>query len=88
MRKMLFGPLVHAENRGLADLGPREIGLSIPIVVLFVWIGVQPNAFLDKTSASIDLVLERVDEVREDLRVGKAPLPVSETRDEAREVGR
>ncbi|MFT5155184.1 MAG: NADH-quinone oxidoreductase subunit M, partial [Planctomycetota bacterium] len=53
-RKMLFGPVVHPENEGLSDLNAREVSLMMPIVVLCVWIGVQPSAFMDKTSASID----------------------------------
>ena len=71
-RKLLFGPVVHAENRTLTDLNGREIGLMVPVVLLCLWIGVQPNAFLDKTSASIDVVLERLDEARADQRVGRA----------------
>ncbi|MFT5051686.1 MAG: NADH-quinone oxidoreductase subunit M [Chlamydiales bacterium] len=71
-RKMLFGPLERDENRNLKDLMPREIGLMIPIVLACVWIGVQPNPFLDKTASSIDAVLERVEAARADLEVGQA----------------
>jgi len=71
-RKMLFGPLEREENRSLKDLMPREIGLMLPIVLACVWIGVQPNPFLDKTASSIDAVMERVDAARAELQVGQA----------------
>ena len=63
-RRVLFGPVVHAENKKLTDLVGREMGLMIPIVVLIVWIGVAPNAFLDRTAGSVDLVLQRVEDAR------------------------
>ena len=63
-RKMLFGPLVHSENRALTDLGGREIGLMVPIVVLCVWIGVQPNTFLSRTDGSLRDVQARIDRAR------------------------
>jgi NADH-quinone oxidoreductase subunit M len=63
-RKLLFGPVVHDENRRLPDLSGREVGLMVPIVLLCVWIGVQPNAFMDKTGPSIDLVLQRLEDAR------------------------
>lgn len=63
-RKMLFGPLTVAANRKLADLNSREIGLMLPLVLLCVWIGLQPNYFMDKTEGSIDVLVERIDELR------------------------
>ena len=63
-RKVLWGPVVHAANRSLSDLKPREIALMLPIVVLCVWIGVAPTGFLDKGKASLDLVLQRVERAR------------------------
>ena len=64
MRKMLFGPLIHAENRRLSDVGGREIALMVPLVVLVVWIGVAPNVFLDRTAGSIDALVQRIDRAR------------------------
>jgi NADH-quinone oxidoreductase subunit M len=64
MRKMLFGPLIHAENKRLTDLGAREIVLMVPIVVLVVWIGVAPNVFLSRTTGSIDALVRRIDRAR------------------------
>jgi NADH-quinone oxidoreductase subunit M len=63
-RKLLFGPLTHAENKGLNDINWREAGLMLPIVVLCFWIGVAPNVFLSRTDASVDQLLSRIDAQR------------------------
>ena len=63
-RRVLWGPVTHAENAKLSDLSLREVGLMLPLVALVVWIGVAPNAFLDKGKGSLDLVLNRVREAR------------------------
>ena len=68
-RRMLFGPLVHEENRHLSDLGKREVGLMLPLVALSVWIGVQPNALLDKCAPALEGILERVEEARFEARL-------------------
>jgi NADH-quinone oxidoreductase subunit M len=63
-RRLLFGPLRHEENRNLADLDAREIGLMLPIVALIFWIGVAPAPFLDKSAPAVDAVVERVKHAR------------------------
>lgn len=74
-RRVLFGQLVHEENRGLRDLATREIGLMLPIVALIVWIGVAPNHFLSRTDATLDDLMRRVDAARQ-ASVGRAEPPV------------
>ena len=63
-RRVLFGPLVHEENKTLSDLTPREIGLMMPLVVLVVWIGVKPDAFLHKTSGTLNALQQRIEDAR------------------------
>ncbi|MFT5290236.1 MAG: NADH-quinone oxidoreductase subunit M [Planctomycetota bacterium] len=63
-RRVLFGPVIHEANRKLADLTPREILTMTPLCVLVVWIGVQPNYFLGKSDASIDLLHQRLEMAR------------------------
>jgi len=77
-RRMLFGPLTLEANREVTDIGRREIGLMLPIVVLVVWMGVQPNAFLSRTEGTLDALVERVDRERDRRRVVQlepAPAP-------------
>jgi len=70
-RRTLFGPVIHEENRRVADLGAREIGLMLPLVALAVWIGVRPNAFLDKSAGSIDELSRRIEHARAIHEIGR-----------------
>lgn len=63
-RKMLFGPIIHSENRVLPDLNAREIALMLPVLALIVWIGVAPNPFLDTSKGSVDQLMRRIDAAR------------------------
>jgi len=60
-RRVLFGALDKDENKALTDINKREIGLMLPLVVLAIWIGVQPNHFLDKTAGTLDALNERIE---------------------------
>ncbi len=63
-RRVIFGPIVHEANAKLRDMNGRELGLCVPILVLCVWIGVAPNAFLGKLDGSIDALVLRLDDAR------------------------
>ena len=76
-RKMLYGPVVHEENRALSDLNTREVALMVPVVALIVWIGVKPSYFMDRTEASIAQVVERIDRAREAQRVADLGTPAA-----------
>ena len=69
-RKVLFGPVVHEENRGLADLTAREVGLMVPLVLLVVWIGIRPGTFLDKTEGTLTELQQRIEDARGERTVG------------------
>ncbi len=58
--RVFFGPIVHEENRHMADLNPREVTLLIPLAVLMVVLGFYPRPFLDKTAPVTDHILEVV----------------------------
>jgi len=59
-QRVIFGRVTHEENRGLADLGPREWIILVPILVFIVWIGVYPAPFTDKTEATVSALLGQV----------------------------
>ena len=63
-RRMLFGPITRPENERLEDLSSREIGLMVPVVVLCVWIGLAPGAFLGRTEATVGQIVERLEAER------------------------
>ncbi len=56
-QRMFFGPLTRAENINLKDLSGREIGLVVPLIILFAWIGFQPNTFLQVSERSTEAVV-------------------------------
>lgn len=79
-RRVLFGPVVHEENRGLADVNGRELVTLVPLVVLALWIGVQPRAFLSKTEGSLDRLSERIEEARQRHATRSASLTLPDLR--------
>ena len=70
-RRVLFGPVVHEENKSLKDLGARELLTLAPLVMLCVWIGVAPRSFIQKSSGSLDRIAERVEHAKQILSVGR-----------------
>ena len=74
-RRVLFGPIVHEENRELKDLGARELAILAPLCALCVWIGVAPNNLIHKSSGSLDRIAQRVERAREEMRVSRLELP-------------
>ena len=58
VRRVLFGPVVHDENRDLPDLNRREVLVLAPLLALVFLIGLFPNLFLDKTRATVDAYVE------------------------------
>jgi NADH-quinone oxidoreductase subunit M len=59
-QRVVFGEVRHEENRGLKDLSIREVAILAPIVAGMLWIGVYPNALLNKSAASVNGVLSRI----------------------------
>jgi NADH-quinone oxidoreductase subunit M len=50
---MIFGELVKPALRTITDMGPREIAIMAPLVVLTILFGVYPAPILDVTRASV-----------------------------------
>jgi NADH-quinone oxidoreductase subunit M len=61
VQRVLFNPLDRDENKELTDLSPRERAILVPMLALILLIGVLPGPFLDRTSASVEALLERVE---------------------------
>jgi len=62
-QRVVFGPVTHPENEKLRDLTMRERLVFAPILFLIFWMGVTPQPFIDRMSASIERTLE-IAEVR------------------------
>ncbi len=52
-RRVIFGKLVRADLKDIADLDYREIAIFAPLVVLVIWMGVYPNSFLELIEPSV-----------------------------------
>ena len=59
-QRFLFGKIRHDENRSLTDLSGREGLLLAPILLLIVYMGVQPRVFLDRMQPALEAALARV----------------------------
>jgi len=60
----MFGPVEHAENRRLIDLGLREKLVMVAILVPIVWIGVYPETFLSRIRPSVIELVDQVEKAR------------------------
>jgi NADH-quinone oxidoreductase subunit M len=59
-RRVMFGPVENAENRGLIDLDLREKVVLVAIVIPIFWIGIHPETFLRRIEPSVIELIEQV----------------------------
>ncbi len=59
-RRVMFGPVVHPENRGLIDLDWRERLVVVVMILPMIWIGVQPGPVLRRIEPSVAVVLDHM----------------------------
>jgi NADH-quinone oxidoreductase subunit M len=71
--RVMFGPVRNEENRGLPDLGRRELAVLLPLVAVIFWIGVYPKPFLERTAPSTERFVEMVGEAAPAPAVAAAP---------------
>ncbi|HIC87896.1 MAG TPA: NADH-quinone oxidoreductase subunit M [Anaerolineae bacterium] len=62
VREMLQGPLTRPENRQISDVNLREVAIMVPIVVMFIIIGLFPNLFFARMNPSVTALLERYEQ--------------------------
>jgi NADH-quinone oxidoreductase subunit M len=60
-RRVMFGPVEHAENRSLIDLGLREKIVMLAMVIPIFWIGIYPAPFLSRIEPSVIELMRRVE---------------------------
>jgi NADH-quinone oxidoreductase subunit M len=63
VQKTVFNALHKPSNRSLPDLGWREIGILVPLVVAILWLGVYPKPVLDRMEPSVNRLIERIEGV-------------------------
>ena len=71
--RVIYGKLERPALQAIPDLDYREIALLAPLLALVIYYGVQPNAILDTSAASVETVIRQVRSVEapgETTRVG------------------
>jgi NADH-quinone oxidoreductase subunit M len=58
-RRVVFGTLTRDDLKGILDVGPREIAVFAPLIVIALWMGIYPASFLDPMNASIANLIEQ-----------------------------
>lgn len=64
-QRVFLGGVQRDENRTLPDLSRREILILVPIIILAVWMGVYSSTFLRRMDASVQRVVDRIEQARE-----------------------
>jgi len=64
VERVFFGPVTNSRLEGVKDLRWREIACLVPFLVLIVWMGVKPNAFLKKIEPSSQALIDRVEQAQ------------------------
>ncbi len=57
-KRVMFGPITIEENKHMKDLDLREVLTLVPIVIMYVLMGVCPNYFLGKMHTSVEAYLK------------------------------
>ncbi len=63
-KNVMFGEIVHDENKKISDFNFREIITLAPLVVLIFWVGLYPKPFLNILEPSVTRVVVRMDTAR------------------------
>ncbi len=59
-QRVIFGPILHDENRTLVDLSARELVVIVPVIAMCVVMGLYPAPFLGRIQPSVDRILTRL----------------------------
>jgi NADH-quinone oxidoreductase subunit M len=59
-QRVIFGPVVHEENRALTDLSARELVVITPVIALCFVMGLHPTPILSRIEPPVKRIVERV----------------------------
>jgi NADH-quinone oxidoreductase subunit M len=58
--RVVFGPIVHEENRALGDLTARELVVITPVIAMCIVMGLFPGPFLSRIEPSVARIVARM----------------------------
>jgi NADH-quinone oxidoreductase subunit M len=59
-QRMFFGNIENAKNEKLLDLNLREWAYMLPLVIMSLWIGCYPKAFMDYIAQPVNAIVRQV----------------------------
>jgi NADH-quinone oxidoreductase subunit M len=65
-QRVFLGTVDRPENRSLLDLNGRELLTILPLIVMAVWMGVASEGFFRRMDASVQKIVDRVEDIRQD----------------------
>ena len=63
-RRVVFGRLVREDLKTILDLNKREILVFAPLILVVIWMGVQPSSFIDPMHASVTKLIDNYELAR------------------------
>ncbi|PCI01783.1 MAG: NADH-quinone oxidoreductase subunit M [Alphaproteobacteria bacterium] len=57
-RQVVFGPVTNKDAAKMSDVNGMEKFILIPLVLMVLWLGIQPNFILDRIGPSVNRTLE------------------------------
>ncbi|MBV8401295.1 MAG: NADH-quinone oxidoreductase subunit M, partial [Acetobacteraceae bacterium] len=57
-RRIIFGRLTKDDLKRILDLSPREVAVFAPLVILTMWMGVNPSSFTQFFEGSVNAIIE------------------------------
>ena len=66
MYQRVFVGKVGGENSTLKDLNVRELVTIVPLIIMAIWMGVGSKSFITLMEPSIQQIVDRIDDARQD----------------------
>jgi NADH-quinone oxidoreductase subunit M len=77
VKRVFYGKVVHEENRNIKDMNARELAIMVPIVVLYIVIGLYPKPLLSRMEPSVTHLLDQMRNAERRM-IAKTPSPRGE----------
>ncbi len=56
-RRVIFGKLEKEDVKAMLDLGPREVAIFAPLILIVLWMGLYPVSFTDVTGPTVEQLI-------------------------------
>jgi NADH-quinone oxidoreductase subunit M len=57
-RRVVFGKLEKEDVKAMMDIGPREVAIFAPLILIVLWMGIYPASFTSVTGPTLELLIE------------------------------